>query len=141
MKQKITVYGSPLCGIVPPVRNLLDRADAAYKYVDIFRSSDAKERVRQINNGNESVPTIVFSDGSTLTEPPLNVLQTKLETLGYEIQPRSWRDWLVLIAGNPTLRLLGIVALVFGLIGGNNLLIGIGAIVVGLSLLIGILTR
>lgn len=141
MCQKITVYGSPMCGMVLPVRNLLDRAEASYEYIDILRSAEGKERVRQINHGNESVPTIVFTDGSTLTEPSLSVLQTKLETLGYEIQPRSWQDWLVLTAGNPTLRLFGIFAVVFGLISGNNLLVGAGAIVVGLSLLVGFLNR
>jgi mycoredoxin len=141
MSQKIPVYGSPLCGTVLPVRNLLDRAEASYEYIDILRSAEGKEQVRQINHGNESVPTIVFTDDSTLTEPSLSVLQTKLETLGYKIQPRSWQDWLVLTAGNPTLRLSGIFAVVFGLISGNNLLVGAGASVVGLSLLVGFLNR
>jgi mycoredoxin len=127
--------------MVLPVRNLLDRAEASYEYIDILRSAEGNEQVRQINHGNESVPTIVFTDDSTLTEPSLSVLQTKLETLGYEIQPRSWQDWLVLTAGNPTLRLSGIFAVVFGLISGNNLLVGAGAIVVGLSLLVGFLNR
>ncbi|MCB9076658.1 MAG: hypothetical protein H6631_03650 [Anaerolineaceae bacterium] len=135
MGEKITVYGRPLCGMVGPVRNLLDRAEAGYEYIDIVRSAEGKERVRQINDGNQSVPTIVFPDGSTLTEPSLSDLQTKLETLGYAVQPRSWRDGLVVIAGNPTLRLTGILSVVFGLISGNEFLAGAGAIVVGLSLL------
>ena len=141
MGEKITVYGSPLCGMVVPVRNLLDRAEAGYEYIDIMRSAEGKERVRQINDGNQSVPTIVFPDGSTLTEPSLSDLQTKLETLGYAIQPSSWRDWLVVIAGNPTVRITGILSVVFGLISGNDFMAGAGAVVVGLSLLIGFLNR
>ena len=141
MSEKITVYGSPLCGMVVPVRNLLDRAEASYEYIDIVRSAEGKERVRQINDGNQSVPTIVFPDGSTLTEPSLSILQTKLETLGYAIQPSSWRDWLVVVAGHPTLRITAILSVFFGLISGNDFMAGAGAIVVVLSLLVGFLNR
>ena len=141
MSEKITVYGSPLCGMVVPVRNLLDRAEAGYEYIDIMRSAEGKEQVRQINDGNQSIPTIVFPDGSTLTEPSLSDLQTKLETLGYAIQPSSWRDWLVVIAGNPTVRITAILSVVFGLISGNEFLAGAGAVVVGFSLLVGFLNR
>ena len=50
----------------------------------------AAARVRAINNGNESVPTLVFPDGSTLTEPTVGELQSKLESLGYKVGLAAW---------------------------------------------------
>ena len=35
MSDKIMLYGSPVCGMVPPVRRVLDRAGASYEYIDI----------------------------------------------------------------------------------------------------------
>ena len=41
----------------------------------------AAERVMEINRGYRSVPTIVFPDGSHLTEPRTDVLKEKLGAL------------------------------------------------------------
>lgn len=75
--------------MVGPVKNLLDRTDAHYEYINIHQDDTARQRVREINDGFESVPTIVFADNSTLTEPSGHALKTKLESLGYEVQPRG----------------------------------------------------
>ena len=52
----------------------------------------ADRRVREINRGFESVPTLAFPDGSTLTEPTAGELSAKLVELGYEFAPSTWRD-------------------------------------------------
>lgn len=69
--------------MVPPVLHALDTAAVPYSYVDIRQDPEAAGRVRDINGGNESVPTLVFPDGSTLTEPGLGALRQKLGQLGY----------------------------------------------------------
>ena len=69
MTEKIVLYGSLTCAMAPPVRNILDRAGAAYDYIDITVDRAARQRVIEINRGYASVPTLVFADGSTLTEP------------------------------------------------------------------------
>jgi hypothetical protein len=46
--------------------------------------------VRGINNGNESVPTMVFPDGSSLTEPGYRELKRVLESKGMRLSPLSW---------------------------------------------------
>ena len=56
---------------------MLRRSKARYAYIDIRRDAQARDRVREINNGYESVPTLVFPDGSTLTEPPAGQLRRK----------------------------------------------------------------
>jgi len=85
MSEKLIVYGTPVCPMVPPVRGLLSAAQVEYVYVDISQDNAARERVREINAGNESVPTLEFPDGSTLTEPSTSELTARLKTLGYAV--------------------------------------------------------
>lgn len=61
------------------------RVGAEYEYINIHQDELARERVREINQGYESVPTLEFADGSTLTEPSANELRKKLESLGYRV--------------------------------------------------------
>ena len=86
----IILYGTPTCPGLPPVRGLLAQAKVPYAYIDINRDPAAAARVRAINNGNESVPTLEFPDGATLTEPTSGQLKQKLESLGYRVGPLAW---------------------------------------------------
>jgi len=90
LTSSITLYGTPFCPGVLPVSGLLSRAKAPYEYIDITRDPAAAARVRAINDGNESVPTLVFPDGSSLTEPTTGQLKGKLESLGYRVGPLAW---------------------------------------------------
>ncbi len=82
---EIILYAHRSCPQLPPVLAMLKHSQVDYTYINIHEDEDARERVRQINNGYESVPTLVFADGSTLTEPSANVLKHKLESLGYKV--------------------------------------------------------
>jgi len=66
---------------------VLDQAGIEYEYVDIRQDAYARERVQSINHGYESVPTLVFPDGSTLTEPSSRELRAKLVALGNDPPP------------------------------------------------------
>lgn len=81
----LVVYGTPACPMVYPLRSALDSAKVPYDYVNIWEDEDARQRVREINDGNETVPTLVFPDGSTLTEPSTGDLDTKLQGMGYSL--------------------------------------------------------
>lgn len=72
------------------MRGLLAQAKVPYDYIDITRDPTAAAKVRAINDGNESVPTLVFPDGSSLTEPTAGQLKQKLESLGYRVGPLAW---------------------------------------------------
>jgi mycoredoxin len=50
-----------------------------YEEIDISRDDGAAERVMELNRGYRSVPTILFPDGSHLTEPRTDVLKQKLD--------------------------------------------------------------
>ena len=90
MLDAIIVYGHPTCPNLGPVKGLLKQSKVKFEYIDIHQDSVAAARVRAINNGNESVPTIVFPDGSILTEPTVGELQSKLESLGYKVGLVAW---------------------------------------------------
>jgi mycoredoxin len=81
----IIVYGHSFCAAVPSIRKILRAAQAPYRYVDITLSPEGQKHVKQINNGNLSVPTLVFPDGSSLTEPDPLQIKNKLEANGYPV--------------------------------------------------------
>jgi mycoredoxin len=105
MTKPITVYGHPTCPGVPPIRALLGQSKVDYTYVNIRQDPDGAAIVRSINNGNESVPTLVFPDNTTLTEPSVSQLKQKLESLGYRVSPLAW------LLGNSWLIITGLVVL------------------------------
>ena len=86
----ITVYGHPTCPGVVPVRGLLTQSKVPFEYIDIHQDSVGAAHVRVINSGIERAPTLVFPDGSTLTEPTVGELRSKLESLGYRVGPGAW---------------------------------------------------
>lgn len=98
----IILYGTPTCPGLPPVRGLLKQARIPHDYIDISRDRAAAATVRAINDGNESVPTLVFPDGSSLTEPTVGQLKGKLEAFGYRVGPVAWligNAWRILMGG------------------------------------------
>jgi mycoredoxin len=77
-KPEITLYGANWCGRSRRCRFLLDQAGIPYVYVDIDQDEQAALLVEKLNNGFRSVPTIVWTDGSHLTEPSDVQLISKL---------------------------------------------------------------
>ncbi len=114
MVGKIVLYGSDFCPMVPPVRNLLDRAQADYDYISISRNRPARERVMEINDGNASVPTLVFPDSSTLTEPTLAELTSKLEAMGHAVQRETFGQAVLLTFQSPRVLNFGAIFLALG---------------------------
>jgi mycoredoxin len=136
-EKKIILYGTPSCPMIPSVRSVLQRADADFEYVDIYEVLEAQERVREINHGYESVPTLVFPDDSTMTEPSTGDLKTKLESLGYEVQSQTGMGWIQLVFQHPVVRILGVVFVMAGMLGETYWLMFLGVAVLALGLLIG----
>ena len=84
-QNKIIVYGHPGCLMVGPVLAMLNNSGVDYEYINIHQDEQARAHVRQINNGNESVPTLIFPDGSTLTEPSASKLKARLQGDGHQV--------------------------------------------------------
>ena len=81
----LTVYGHPRCPMVVPIRQLLNHAGVSYTYVNIHTDAGARTRVQEMNAGNETVPTLVFGDGTMLREPSVWHLRAKLAEYGIGI--------------------------------------------------------
>jgi len=75
---KIIVYGTQWCGDTLRARRILDTNHIVYEWVDIDQNPEAAALVQKMNRGYRSVPTIIFADGSTLTEPASDTLLKKL---------------------------------------------------------------
>lgn len=75
---ELIMYGTTWCGQTRRTRALLDRNHIPYKWIDIDIETDARRIVEEINHGYRSVPTIIFPDGSHLTEPSNDELAEKL---------------------------------------------------------------
>ena len=75
---QIILYGTNWCGDTRRARAFLDERQVPYTYIDIDQNAEAARFVKEVNNGYRSVPTIVFPDGSTLTEPSTTQLAAKL---------------------------------------------------------------
>ena len=76
-----TMYTTPWCGYCHRLQGQLDREGIDYAVVDIERQPDAAALVEKANNGNQTVPTLVFSDGTAQTNPSLAQVKAKLEQL------------------------------------------------------------
>lgn len=75
---EIKLYGTNWCGDCRRARHVFDKLKIPYIYIDIDKDQEGKQFVIETNNGNRSVPTIVFPDGSILVEPSSWILEEKL---------------------------------------------------------------
>lgn len=76
---KIIMYGTTWCYDTRRARTALEQKNIVYEWIDIDRDAEGRAYVESVNNGNRSVPTIVFPDGSILVEPSTAELERKLE--------------------------------------------------------------
>jgi mycoredoxin len=75
------MYTTSWCGYCARLKGQLKRAGIDYDEVDIEQQPDAASIVSKVNGGNETVPTLVFADGSALTNPSVAQVSTKLAAL------------------------------------------------------------
>jgi glutaredoxin-like protein len=77
----ITVYSADWCGDCRRSKRLLAKLNIEYKLIDVESDLTAADKVREINGGMQSIPVIVFDDGTHLTEPSDADLTAKLASL------------------------------------------------------------
>lgn len=76
-----TLYSTEWCGYCSRLKAQLDRAGISFLEVNIEEDQEAAEKVMNANGGNQTVPTLIFSDGEALTNPSILQVQAKLATL------------------------------------------------------------
>ena len=78
----LTMYSTQWCGYCHRLRSQLDREGIGYEVVDIEKVPDAAFIVEQVNGGNQTVPTLLFPDGTAATNPSLDEVRRRLADAG-----------------------------------------------------------
>ena len=78
MPDQLTIYSTQWCGYCHRLMKQLDREGVVYVTVDIENDPVAADFVMSVNGGNQTVPTVVFTDGSALTNPSLAQVKERL---------------------------------------------------------------
>lgn len=75
---ELTVYTTSWCPFSRRLVIDLDRAGISFTDIDVDEDEAAAAIVQGLNHGNRTVPTVVFADGSSLTNPAVAQVQAKL---------------------------------------------------------------
>jgi len=81
MTQPLTMYTTTWCGYCRRLKSQLAREGIEITEVDIEREPDAAEYVMSVNGGFQTVPTVLFPDGSSLTNPSARAVRQRMEDL------------------------------------------------------------
>ena len=77
----IVMYTTAACSECFRAKAFFDAHDIDYLGIGLEGNTEATEFVMRVNNGLQSVPTIVFPDGSVLVEPSWEQLKQKISIL------------------------------------------------------------
>ncbi len=77
----LTMYTTTWCGFCKNLKRQLGKAGVEVNEIDIERDPEAANFVEGVNGGNQTVPTLVFADGATMTNPSAAQVQKKLAEL------------------------------------------------------------
>lgn len=75
---QFTMYSTTWCGYCRRLKTALNREGITFEEVDIETDPKSADLVMSINAGNAVVPTLVFADGSSLTNPSPSQVKAKL---------------------------------------------------------------
>lgn len=75
------MFSTVWCGYCQRLKSQMMRENIPFTEVDIEADSAAAHFVENANAGNQTVPTVVFTDGTTMTNPPFKELKAKLESI------------------------------------------------------------
>ncbi len=94
----IILYGAPWCPDCKQSKKFLSEHRVAFEFVDVDDNPEALDIVRELQNGGQSIPTIVFPSGEVLIEPSDEEIAT---TLGLGLKANAKYYDLMIIGGGP----------------------------------------
>ena len=74
---QIVMYAVEWCPDCRRAKFFMKRKKIPYLEIDVNSDKNADAFVKKLNNGNRSVPTIIFPDGSKMVEPSSQDLEEK----------------------------------------------------------------
>lgn len=81
MTQPLTMYTTTWCAFCKRLKRQLAADGIEMTEVDIEQDPAAAEYVMSVNGGFQTVPTVVFPDGSALTNPSAAAVKERLQDL------------------------------------------------------------
>ena len=97
-KPEITIYGAPWCPYCVRAKRFLTEVREPFEWIDIDQHPETLKFLEEVNNGNHTIPTIVFDDGSIMVAPSNTQLADKIG-----IKPKARREFydLIVVGGGP----------------------------------------
>ena len=74
----VTMYTTSWCGYCVRLKRMMQTEGIDFAEVNIEVDEQAADIVMNANGGNRTVPTLVFSDGSALTNPSIDQVKAQL---------------------------------------------------------------
>lgn len=81
MSERVTMYSTPWCGFCRRLKTQLAREGIGITEINIEQDPAAADYVMSVNGGNQTVPTVVFPDGTALTNPSAAQVRERLKGL------------------------------------------------------------
>ncbi|GAB3443894.1 mycoredoxin [Phycicoccus ginsengisoli] len=74
----VTMFSTSWCGYCNRLKAQMGREGIPFTEVNIEEEPEAVAFVMDVNNGNQTVPTLLFPDGSAATNPSINEVKKRL---------------------------------------------------------------
>ena len=78
MSGQLIMYTTPWCGFCRNLKRQLARDGIEMTEIDIEQDPAAAEYVMSVNGGNQTVPTVLFPDGTAMTNPSAAQVRERL---------------------------------------------------------------
>ncbi|MEA9987075.1 MULTISPECIES: mycoredoxin [Subtercola] len=76
--ETITMFSTSWCGYCNRLKKQLDKDGIGYTEINIEDVAGTAELVEALNGGNQTVPTVLFPDGSSATNPSVFEVKSRL---------------------------------------------------------------
>ena len=77
----VTMFTTQWCGYCVRLKKLMQREGIDFAEVDIENDAAAADLVMRANGGNRTVPTLLFPDGTAMTNPSIDQVKSQLQHL------------------------------------------------------------
>jgi thioredoxin reductase (NADPH) len=94
----VTLYGAPWCPHCKRVKKFLSAHRVPYEEVDISENPQGIERLKELQNGGQIIPTVVYGDGSHQVNPNDELLASRI---GLTLEADRSAYNLVIVGGGP----------------------------------------
>jgi mycoredoxin len=81
VSQSVTMYSTPWCGFCRRLKSQLAREGIEITEINIEQDPAAADYVMSVNGGNQTVPTVLFPDGTALSNPSAAQVRERLKGL------------------------------------------------------------